>query len=683
MLILYGTETGCAQEIAERVGREAKRHLLAPRVVSMDSYDVGQLPDESLILAICSTTGDGEVPSNMALFWRFLLRRDLSTQKGGGAGALANVKFAVFGLGDSAYAQFNVVARKLHARLEQLGAVAMHPLTLGDDQSSNGLAGDVDVWLDAFWQSVLSIKPLPHGYVVDNSSALPNLDYNVISMDSSVDTDISGTNSDALRHESKFYQPPKRSCRGGGKLPHQCHVLSNNRITASDWHQDVRHIVLSVSDPSKNGTLEYVAGDIAVIYPENVFDVDDFARQMGYNPDRIFRLEHVGNCDEQLLSTGKNDDSLRLFPTPCTVRKALQCYLDVLGTPKRYAVELLSHFATDPVEKEKLLEIGASTEGVDLYHSYLKREKRGFTELFADFPSCRPPLEWLIQIVPLLRPREYSIASSPRCFPKEIHLAVAIVDFVSYYGQERRGICTNWMSGLRGKKNKEATKESTNTGDLDCQNNDSVFLYVKRGRIGPAPLEVPELLIGPGTGIAPIMSLIQDRYALRSVNKDTELSSSHLDGERLGNEDSKSGYTDVQDMVFFGCRHEAQDFLFRDKLLNLCRSDISLTSDEKTESRTVQKIKQAQLCVAFSRDQEHKVYVQHKLAEHADKVWAILDPKQGNGRVVISGSSQGMPRDVLAVLKRIAVMKGQLTAQQAERFFKTLQRRGKYILEAW
>ena len=163
MLILYGTETGCARDVAERVGREAARRLVAPRVVAMDDYDVGDLPDEAMVVCVCATTGDGDVPSTMASFWRFLLRRDLpranagganagganagaaAGDDGGGGGALAGVKFAVFGLGDSAYAQFNVVARKLHARLVQLGAAAMHPLTLGDDQSPFGLAGDVDV----------------------------------------------------------------------------------------------------------------------------------------------------------------------------------------------------------------------------------------------------------------------------------------------------------------------------------------------------------------------------------------------------------------------------------------------------------------------------------------------------------------------------------------------------------
>jgi sulfite reductase alpha subunit-like flavoprotein len=335
---------------------------------------------------------------------------------------------------------------------------------------------------------------------------------------------------------------------------------------------------------------------------------------------------------------------------------------------------MLSHFATDAVEKDKLMEIGAAKDGVDLYHSYLKREKRGFVELFADFPSCRPPLEWLVRIVPLLRPREFSISSSPRCHPREIHLAVAIVDFTSFYGQRRTGVCTNWMAKLAA--DASGVEEGTDLGPDVV-----VPLFVKRGRIHPAPADMPELLIGPGTGIAPIMSLLQDRFAARASSSGAVVAGGGGDGGA------------VQDMVFFGCRHRSKDFLFRDDFLAMCESDDILASGESAASSSGEAAGEnaetsrvgcrARLHVAFSRDQPQKVYVQHKLAEHADAVWAILDPARGNGRVVISGSSQRMPQDVLTVLKRIAILKGKLSEQEAGRFFKQMQRHGKYVLEAW
>ncbi len=687
MVVLYGPETGCARDVAERVGREAERRCMSPRVIAMDDYDVIGLPDESMVICICATTGDGDVPSTMSFFWRFLLRRDLpraSSAQTPSGGALATVKFAVFGLGDSAYAQFNVVARKLHARLVQLGASPLHPLTLGDDQSPFGLAGDVDVWLSAFWPSVFRIKPLPEGFIVDDAPKLPTLRYRVIVTNNSTDDGASGGGAvSAATGRSapltQFFKPPNGARPTPGRRPHSCRVVRNARMTSADWHQDVRHVILTLavsknrkknseadegedaveehtSDAtSKKQSLEYAAGDIAVVYPRNVFDVDSFAKLMGFDPDSVFSLQPLGDeiHSKQFMS---------LFPTPCSVRQAFCCYLDVLGTPRRHAVELLSHFATDTIERDKLIEIGAAKDGVDLYHSYLKREKRGFVELFADFPSCRPPLEWLVRIVPLLKPREFSISSSPNCYPSEIHLAVAIVDFTSYYGQRRTGVCTNWLA------------------QVDPGADIAVSLFVKRGRIHPAPTNVPELLIGPGTGIAPIMSLLQDRFAARENT---------TAGSAVCSDDTGL----IQDMVFFGCRHRSKDFLFRDAFLTMCDSDDFLASSEstvtsnETDARGNVQLhdanRRARLHVAFSRDQPQKVYVQHKLAEHADSVWRILDPARGNGRIVISGSSQRMPQDVLSVLKRIAVLKGKMSQQEAERFFKGLQRRGKYVLEAW
>eukprot|EP00946_MAST-07B_sp_MAST-7B-sp1_P001210 g1210.t1 len=611
MLVLYGTETGCARELAERVGREAAQRRITPRVVGMDDYDIGELPEEEVVVCVCSTTGDGDVPSNMTAFWKFLMRRDLTAARSAsGRGALAGVKFAVFGLGDSSYAQFNVVARKLHARLEQLGATVMHSLTLGDDQSPFGLAGDIDLWLTALWESILRIKPLPDGFMIDDSSKLPTLCHRVVMMDEA------NVVPSTTAQKTKFYKPPRGSRPTPDGMPHLCTTMRNTRMTSEDWHQDVRHIVLSPAPGEENShQLEYDAGDIAVVYPRNVFDVDSFAQLMGFNPDSVFSLKSCGG--------GGSSNILTLFPTPCTVRQALTCYLDVLGTPRRYAVEMLSHFATDPVEKDKLMEIGARRDGVDLYHSYLKREKRGFVELFADFTSCRPPFEWLVHIVPLLQPR-----LSP----------------------------------------------GNDLGDKVAGDN-NVRLFVKRGRIRPAPAGTPELLIGPGTGIAPIMSLLQHRFALRRGS-------------------SECADQVVQDMVFFGCRHRSKDFLFREELSRMCDTK-SLSShgggatlnenidDKVSGSEDEMSPDPAQLYVAFSRDQPQKVYVQHKLAEQADKVWALLDPSRGNGRVVISGSSKRMPQDVLAVLKRIAILKGKLSQQEADRFFRTLQRRGKYVLEAW
>ena len=111
--VLYGSQTGTAQDVAEGISREAERFAIDARVSALDTFGAQQLADSGgLIVLVVSTTGQGTTPDNMKLTYRALLRKSLP------ANALARVRFAVFGLGDSSYAKYNAVARRLWVRLQ-------------------------------------------------------------------------------------------------------------------------------------------------------------------------------------------------------------------------------------------------------------------------------------------------------------------------------------------------------------------------------------------------------------------------------------------------------------------------------------------------------------------------------------------------------------------------------------
>ena len=153
MLVLYGSQTGTAEDVAVGICRAVACVGQVPRCQPMDKYDVRELPNETLVVCVASTTGDGEAPWSMRSFWATLRRRDLP------AGALHKVQYAVFGCGDSSYPKFNAVARRLDTRLRQLGALQVVPCGLGDDQAASGVDAALRTWLPALLQS-LSI-PLP------------------------------------------------------------------------------------------------------------------------------------------------------------------------------------------------------------------------------------------------------------------------------------------------------------------------------------------------------------------------------------------------------------------------------------------------------------------------------------------------------------------------------------------
>jgi len=148
LLILYGSQTGNAKEVAERVEQQAVRLHFTTELTFMDAYPKQKLPQESLVFFICSTTGQGDPPNNMKQFWRFLLRKDLPPN------SLNNLSVAVFGLGDSGYPLYNAVARRFSQRLTDLGAQALCERGLGDDQHPKGYDGALDPWLAALWPKV-------------------------------------------------------------------------------------------------------------------------------------------------------------------------------------------------------------------------------------------------------------------------------------------------------------------------------------------------------------------------------------------------------------------------------------------------------------------------------------------------------------------------------------------------
>ena len=131
----------------------------------------------------------------------------------------------------------------------------------------------------------------------------------------------------------------------------------------------------------------------------------------------------------------------------------------------------------------------------------------------------------------------------------------------------------------------------------------------------------------------------------------------------------------IPDRIYFGCRHERKDFLFEGELKSLCSS---------TGAKRAGVGEPPVLSVAFSRDQPEKIYVQHLILRDGEEIWKILDPAQGNGRIIISGSSQGMPQEVRSTLRHIVCEYGGCPDQRsAEKYLKLLERQDRLCVECW
>ncbi|TVU05448.1 hypothetical protein EJB05_48612, partial [Eragrostis curvula] len=190
LVILYASQTGNAMDVAERVGREAKRGG-CPDVdlLSMDSFNPSCLPGEGFVVFVVSTMGQGDPPDSMKSFWKYLLQKHLGSQW------LEGLQYAVFGLGDSGYQKYNFPAKKLDQRLSDLGAKQIINKGLGDDQHPAGYEGALDPWLQPLWQSLnetnTSILPRIIDIVNPNMDILGDANVEVIYYGAPQDANIS------------------------------------------------------------------------------------------------------------------------------------------------------------------------------------------------------------------------------------------------------------------------------------------------------------------------------------------------------------------------------------------------------------------------------------------------------------------------------------------------------------
>lgn len=238
---------------------------------------------------------------------------------------------------------------------------------------------------------------------------------------------------------------------------------------------------------------------------------------------------------------------------------------------------------------------------------------RGLIDLLHDYPGVlRDPAD-LVAMLPRLTPRLYSISSSPSAHTGEIHTTVAVVRYRSH-NRERGGVCSTLLADRK-------------------QTGEKLPMYIqpnKRFRL-PADAAAPMIMIGPGTGIAPFRSFLHERRALNHTGRN---------------------------WLFFGERSASTDFLYREELESM-HCDGHLT----------------RLDLAFSRDQEHKIYVQDRMLEQGSELFRWL---QDGASVYICGDATRMAKDVDATIHTIVEQHGRFTRDGASEYVQQLKDEHRY-----
>ncbi|WP_110932777.1 assimilatory sulfite reductase (NADPH) flavoprotein subunit [Paenibacillus bouchesdurhonensis] len=364
--------------------------------------------------------------------------------------------------------------------------------------------------------------------------------------------------------------------------PFNAEVLENLNLNGRGSDRETRHIELSL----EGSNLQYEPGDSLGIYPENhPLLVDELIAAMGWN-------------GEESVTVNKNGEQR-------TLRDALLRYYEITVLTKpllEQAVQLSSS-----QELKKLLETGHEQE----LRAYLA--ERDLLDLVTDYSFEGVSASQFISILRKIPSRLYSIASSSKAFPDEVHLTVRSVRYEAH-GRNRYGVCSVQLA---------ERVEPGDTLPVYIQHNPSFKL--------PENPDTPIIMIGPGTGVAPFRAFLGEREETGAEGKN---------------------------WLFYGDQHFSTDFLYQVEWQRWLKDGVLTRMD-----------------VAFSRDTDKKVYVQHRMLEKSREVYEWL---QEGAAVYVCGDEKKMAHDVHAALATILEQEGGLSPEQAAEYLTRMQQEKRY-----
>jgi len=486
------------------------------------------------------------------------------------------VRYAVFGCGNTEWATtYQLVPTAIDDGLHALGGQRL--LVRHEGNSAADIEGAFSAWLQDLWPAVAKECELR----LEQAAAQISL------MDVEVLLGWGPTSPLVMAYEGAS-GPSCKLTRSKSLLGSQLFTVAKNcELRKEGSEGSTRHIELQLPVDQT-----YTAGDHLMVHPENDEElVTTLLQHLQLPPATCIRL---AQADATALDMGGSTH------VPILLSEYLRRAVDI-GKPitnERHMAHL-ADMAEEPFEK---IQLGALKE---------QKVKLSLVDILERFGSVKPTLSEVLTVLPAMKPRLYSISSSPLVLPSCVSLTCGLVRFFSTTGRQHNGVCSSYLAR--------------------CSPGEKVWAVVRDTGSSfrlPASLDTPLVLVGPGTGLAPLRGFVQELHQ-RQINGVELPTSTHL---------------------FFGCRTE-KDFLYEDELRQM-------------ETRGVL----TGLHVALSREGE-KQYVQHMMPSQAAALWETL--RQG-GHVFVCGDASRMAPDVRSTLKKVVQMAGELTEGAAESYIEEI-----------
>ncbi|MDM0041443.1 cytochrome P450 [Variovorax sp. J22G21] len=401
--------------------------------------------------------------------------------------------------------------------------------------------------------------------------------------------------------------PSPAVAQGFTKLEVAANEELQNEVEGLSDTRSTRHVEFLLPEG-----VSYRAGDHLSVAPRNSAAlVERVMQRFGFAKDAYISLR-----------TTAGRKTFLPLDQPISVIRLLGEFVELQDVASRKHIATLAEHTQCPFTKPKLLALTGTDEAASaLYKAEVLQKRKSVFDLLDEFPAAQPPFEVVLEMLAPLAPRYYSISSSPEVDPQRCSLTVGVVQGAARSGQGHyEGVCSNHVLRLRpGETVHALVKEPTVNFRL------------------PSDAKRPVIMIGPGTGLAPFRGFLQERAALRQR------------GTELGDA-----------MLFFGCRHPAQDFIYADQLKGWADGGV------------------VDLHVAFSRDGDRKTYVQDLVREQGAKVWKLIE---GGAVIYVCGDGSRMEPDVRRTLTEIARTIGR--DGQSDEWIERMTSEQRYVTDVW
>ena len=365
--------------------------------------------------------------------------------------------------------------------------------------------------------------------------------------------------------------------------PFPAKLLESRPLNGAGSAKDTRHVAIDLADSG----LSYKVGDALGVQPCNC---DELVAQL---------LAIVGASRDELVDVNGTQQSL------AKVLQTQKC----LKLPTEELFELLASCAHDESERKQLLGLLEDDSGA---------EQWDVLDVLEHFPSARPASQAFVDTLGPLSPRLYSIASSLKKHPGQVHLTVGRVSW-EQNERTRKGVASTMLA------------DRLSAGDTV-----GVFVQESHGFSVPESADAPMIMVGPGTGIAPFLAFLQERESTGAQGKN---------------------------WLFFGDQHRATDYIYEEILADYMNRGILHYLD-----------------LAFSRDQQEKIYVQDLMRQRGLELWQWLE---AGGYFYVCGDASRMAVDVDRALRDIVVKHGQLSESAAKEYLKSLSKANRYARDVY